>query len=93
MPTVAVGTSFSVQMALLCRRPSSWPFLFGTYVDGSDKLPSAQNLAVGTLTLFHTPPLTSRRRSHRQMKHRRYNIFIDMEQKKKGGYVNSKLIY
>jgi hypothetical protein len=90
---VAVGTSFfrvdsflvptaffvACHVRDMCRRP--------------DKLLSAQNLAVGTLTLFHTPPLTSRRRPHRQMKYRRYNIFIDMEQKKKGGYVNSKLIY
>jgi hypothetical protein len=46
-----IGTSFPVPTALLCRRPSSWPALFGNCADGPGKKPSAQVLAIGTLTV------------------------------------------
>jgi hypothetical protein len=37
VPTVAGITCCSMPTSFMCQRPSSWPVLFGTYADGSDK--------------------------------------------------------
>jgi hypothetical protein len=49
MPTVAVGTDVPVPVDFLCRRLACGPGRNGFCADGPDVLPSAQDLAVGTV--------------------------------------------
>jgi hypothetical protein len=49
-PTVAVGRDLHVRTVYLYRRLTSWPGQNESCAAGPDILPSAQDLAVGTLT-------------------------------------------
>jgi hypothetical protein len=50
VPTIAVGTDLHVPTVYLCRRLTCWPGRNESCAVGPDILPSAQDLAVGTLT-------------------------------------------
>jgi hypothetical protein len=54
MPTVAVGTDLPVPMSFLHRQLACWPSRNMPSIDGPDNLPSAQDMAVGTVARSHS---------------------------------------